>query len=166
MHKTKKISLTRGQVATIDVADWPLVRAHTWHACSYGRNSWRAETTLRVNKRSIHIRLHRLLMGLTKGDGKCVDHINGDGLDNRRSNLRVCTRHENLCNRRKFVDDRTTSRYKGVSWHTKENKWRACVKVNGRQIELGHFDSEAKAAVVYNQAASKHFGTFARLNVI
>ena len=164
MDNSRKVSLTQGQVALIDTQDWPLVRAYSWHACRCGRNAWRAETTIRVHGRSTHIRLHRLLTGLESGDGKCVDHINGNGLDNRRCNLRVCTQHENLCNRRKFMESSTTSFYKGVSWHKLRSKWRAYIRVNGHAIHLGLFINEKEAARAYDQAAMTYFGEFARLN--
>jgi hypothetical protein len=89
-----------------------------------------------------------------------VDHINGDTLDNRRANLRVCTKSENNRNRRKLHP--TTSRFKGVYKNTKP--WIALIECNGKQFVLGRFASEEEAALAYDKAAKEHFGSFARLN--
>ena len=96
-----------------------------------------------------------------------VDHINHNKLDNRRSNLRLCTKQQNQWNRRKVVKN-TTSKYKGVCWAKKNNKWQASLefqKDKKRQsIYLGQFISEVEAAKAYNEAAIKHFGEFAKIN--
>ncbi len=94
-------------------------------------------------------------------EGYEVDHINHDGLDNRRCNLRLATRANNCHNQRSF---KGSSKYKGV-WRVGE-KWAACIRVDGRSKRLGTFVSEKEAALAYNQAAREHYGEFAKLNEI
>lgn len=95
------------------------------------------------------------------GDPMCgVDHINGNGLDNRRVNLRLATSLQNQGNSRKRRN--ASSYYKGVSWYKPLKKWRAQIKVDKHVIHLGYFVSEEEAAIVYQEAAIAHFGEFAR----
>lgn len=103
--------------------------------------------------------LHRDIMGNPKG--YVVDHINGDKLDNRKYNLRICTIAENVRN----SESRSgTSRYKGVHWDSSRNKWLASLKYQRENKFLGRFDSEEQAAIAYDNAAKLYFGEFARLN--
>jgi hypothetical protein len=97
--------------------------------------------------------------------GFFVDHINGDTLDNRRENLRVCTRKENNqnCNKRGTLPK---SKYKGVVWVKKVGKWKAQIKSDKKTIYLGYFKDELLAAKAYNSAAILYFGEFARQNKI
>jgi hypothetical protein len=97
--------------------------------------------------------------------GKDTDHINGDTLDNRRCNLRVCSHQQNISNRKKQRNP-TTSQYKGVHLDKARGKWHAKLRSHGRMVHIGYFTSEEDAAQAYNEAARKHFGEFARLNVI
>ena len=93
--------------------------------------------------------------------GTIVDHINGNGLDNRLENLRLCSNSENSRNMRR---GRGASNFKGVSWFERDNCWRSYIVMLGRQLHLGYFDSEAEAARAYDIAAAKLFGEFAKLN--
>jgi hypothetical protein len=107
--------------------------------------------------------LHRLI--LTAPIGTFVDHRNHDPLDNRRSNLRICSHAKNLANQN--VQTRTkSSQFKGVSWAKHVNKWRSLIQVNGVSFHLGLFSDETQAAQAYNQAAIHHFGEFAKPNVL
>lgn len=106
------------------------------------------------------IKMHRYL--LDAQDGAQVDHINGDTLDNRRSNLRLATPSQNQGNRAKQAH--ATSKFKGVSWHKKAGKWRATISVNRKQIHLGFYTQQEHAALAYDEAARHHFGEFARPN--
>ncbi len=92
-----------------------------------------------------------------------VDHINCDGLDNRRANLRLATRQQNKCNSRPRAR-RGTSRYKGVWWDKERRKWRAAVGYNGKTKHLGAFDNDIEAAKARDVAAKKYHGQFAWLN--
>jgi len=108
------------------------------------------------------IYLHRLIMDAPIG--KCVDHINGDRTDNRKSNLRICTQAQNLYN--STAQSTSTSKFKGVSWKSDKRKWRASIKINGKCFHLGYFNDEVSAAKVYNERAIKEFGEYAYLNTV
>ena len=115
-----------------------------------------------INKKQI--RVHRLLLGVTDPK-KLVDHKNGNGLDNRRDNLRVTDSRGNNSNARKRKNART-SKYKGVHLDSGSMKWIAQIQVNSKKLSLGHYLVEEEAAKAYNQAALKYFGEFAVLNEV
>jgi hypothetical protein len=93
-----------------------------------------------------------------------TDHINGNGLDNRIINLRICTQSQNLRNRGASINNKTG--YKGVSYDKKSNKFKAQIRVNKKNITLLTTNNLIDAARAYNNAAIKYFGEFAQLNVI
>lgn len=105
--------------------------------------------------------MHRHILGLVTNDERQVDHINHNGLDNRRENIRICTRAQNQANKRQ---QRGTSKFKGVFFHTKANKWAACISLAGRNIYLGVFEKEHEAALAYDTKATVLFGEFACTN--
>lgn len=106
--------------------------------------------------------LHRLIMNAK--DNEYVDHINFNKLDNRKCNLRICSKAENT--QYQQISTRNTSGYKGVSWDKENNKWYAQIKTNGKHFNLGRFDNKHEAAKAYNIAAIHMFGEFAKLNDI
>ena len=138
----------------MDVEDLPLLKEYSWseNATGYIRSSAYGKGKF----------LHRLIMGAT--DKIQVDHINGDKSDNRKRNLRICTNAENNWNKEKWSNG--SSVYKGVHFRTERLKWCARIHVNGKTISLGVFDDEKEAARVYNEAALKYYGEFAKLNTI
>jgi hypothetical protein len=95
---------------------------------------------------------------------KHVDHINGDRLDNRKQNLRLCTQTENNQNSRCLKPK--TSAYKGVCWSKSKKKWIAQICANGKSIFIGHYNKEQDAAYSYNLKAEELHGDFARLNSV
>lgn len=107
------------------------------------------------------VMMHREIMNPEKG--KVIDHINGNGLDNRKANMRECLSAENSRNRKKSIG--TLSIYKGLYYDKNTSKkWRVLIKANGKKIRLGRFRTEIEAALAYDEAAKIHHGKFARLN--
>ena len=105
--------------------------------------------------------MHHLVIDIP--DGMYCDHINHNGLDNRKANLRPATGTQNIWHRRKFKKP-SRSKYKGVDWAKDMNRWRARIRVNGRRIYLGSFKNEIDAAKAYDSAAKKYHGEYASLN--
>jgi hypothetical protein len=148
---------TKGFVALVDDEDAPAVRAAsgTWRASKDGRTVYVKRHVRKPNGRYTTQTLHQFLTGL-----ELVDHANGDGLDNRRCNLRLATFSQNCANRRPRTD--TATGFKGVS--RLGNKWRARIQIDGRRTVLGSFATPEQAAAAYDAAALETFGVFARLN--
>lgn len=107
--------------------------------------------------------MHRLIINCQ--NNKCVDHINHDTKDNRKENLRICTNHENSLNTQK-QNRKTSSKYKGVCFDKKSNKWRAIIAYKGKQKYLGTFENEKDAALEYNKHAIEMFGEYANINIL
>lgn len=153
------IPLSRGAVAVVDASDAALVDAYRWTVRPPGAKStrWYAFTTL--GGRTVY--MHRLILGARSGQE--VDHVNGDGLDNRRANLRLATRAQNEANKPKPAG-RYSSRFKGVYWDSAGRCWRTCLMVAKRTRYLGRFPDELSAARAYDAAARQQWGAFARVN--
>lgn len=162
----KEIHLTKGQRTLIDDEDHKWLNQYKWFARkgSNGVGYYAIRSSKRINGKQFDIRMHRIIMQLKRGDSKEVDHINGNGLDNRRSNLRTCTRQQNQFNSRPRIG---TSKYKGVTWfeiNGKYGKWCAKIRKSGKTTHLGYFKDEIEAAKAYDAKAKILFGEFARPN--
>jgi len=158
----KKIPLTRGMVALVDDTDYEWLNNWKWYAM-HNHNTFYAVHNIRVTKNEqAKVGMHRLILELHRGNKLQADHIDGNGLNNQRSNLRICTGAQNRRSQRSQMG--CTSRYKGVCWHHHKRKWNSRISVNRKRMHLGYFSSEKTAAAAYNQAALKHFGEFALLN--
>jgi hypothetical protein len=158
---TREIQLTRGKVALVDDEDFDWLNQWKWYAqpnVFAGKKAYAQRTQYISSENKVGVMMHRLIMGATRGLE--VDHINGDGLDNRRCNLRLCTRTENARNLRKSKAN--TSGYKGVSKYF--NKWQARLETNGKQVFVGLFPTIEEAARAYDAKAKELFGEFAGLN--
>jgi hypothetical protein len=151
-----EIPLTCGLFAKIDEADAYLVAGSNWRSFKGRRDK---TTYARGSSHHKTILMHRIIADAPNGSD--VDHIDGDGLNNCRSNLRICARTENTKNRRPNAG----RRYKGVT-RLHSGAWRARIKANYKDIYIGDFKSETEAAVAYNFAALVYHGDYARLNVI
>jgi hypothetical protein len=150
-----EIILTKGFVAVCDLVDFERVKAYAWYA-QIGRSGL-------IYARNVFVGLlHRFLMSAP--DVQDVDHWDHNGLNNRRSNLRLCTGTQNQGNSRKQLS--TTSSFKGVTWHKHTGKWQTRIRINGKLKYVGLFTSEVEAARAYNQAALEVFGPFACTNLL
>ena len=153
----KLIPLTQGKFAIVDAENYEQLSKYRWYAVKSRRTYY----AIRSVKRSrVQIRMHRML--LNAPPGLLVDHINNNGLDNRRSYLRLCTRAQNALNQRPRRG--TSSRYKGVGWDKSKKKFRASITHHYKRIHLGYFDDEIDAAKAYDKKAKELFGEFAYLN--
>lgn len=113
--------------------------------------------------------LHREIMGLQYGDRRQVDHIDGNPLNNQRSNLRIASRIENTRYQKKMLTKAgrpTSSRYKGVSWDAKRHRWQARFGLKGKTLHLGRFAIEEDAARAYDKKVTEVYGEFAKTNVM
>jgi hypothetical protein len=154
------IPLSQNLEAVIDASDAPLVEGRNWHAVE-NRNVFYARACgPRGTKPRRMIPLHRLLM--SPPDGLLVDHIDGNGLNCRRSNMRLATVAENTRNQRLSVAN--TSQRKGVTWHKRLRKWVAYIGVSGRTLHLGRFDDIEEAAAKRAEAEAKYYNDFATRN--
>jgi hypothetical protein len=151
---TKQVPLSRGLFALVDDEDFDLVSAHKWRVIQSGETPYAHAW---IDGESIG--MHRLLAGPSATE--IVDHENGNGLDNRRRNLRPCLHKHNMRNRRKQTKP-ATSRFKGV--HLDKSKWRSGIVHEGDRVDLGCYNSEIVAARQYDRAARLLFGRFARTN--
>jgi hypothetical protein len=172
----RRIPLTRGMYAIVDIKDYEFLRKLNWQVQS-GNNTYYATSTIFIKGKPKRIFMHRYLM-LPKIDmqfgprcskpgnpfkGIVIDHINGNGLDNRRANLRICTYSQNICNTRMTI--KGASQYRGVSKSRKPDKpWQAKIYVRRKPILIGFYKTQIQAALAYDSAARKHHGPFATLN--
>lgn len=153
----KEIPLSLGLVAFVDDEDFEWLNQWKWYAVKKHKIFY-AERTTSDRK---HLKMHRLILGLSDQSVLC-DHIDGNGLNNCRANLRACSHTENMRNTRPHPG---FSKYKGVQpRYNKSLKWAAYIRINNKEKCLGRFDSEEEAARHYNLAAKETFGDFARLN--
>ncbi len=145
----KRIKLTQGKYTLIDNCDYNLVSQHNWIAYKQpNKYTYYASAHIYRDDKRTSLRLGRLIMGLHFGDKRQVDHINRDGLDNRRENLRVCTHQQNQLNKRVYGK----SKYRGVTWDKKAKNWKSQIVRNNVRKRLGNFDSEKEAARAYQIA--------------
>ena len=151
----EKIGLTKGMFAIIDDDDFARVTAHRWNASESNRGYFYAR---RLDGKT-PVYMHRFIMRFPDGE---IDHINRNKLDNRKENLRLANRSQQLANTVKRKNSEQL--YKGV--RRRGNHFQARIMINGETTYIGTFKSEKEAAAAYNKTAIKHFGEFARVNVI
>lgn len=156
---TKEIELTQGKFVLVDDEDYDYMNQWGWYAHKQG-NTFYAKRIIRENNHVIMVHMHREIVQCP--EGKYVDHINGNGLDNRKENLRICNKAENGRNRPKQINN--SSGYKGVGWDKEKSRWRAQIMVNQKNKFIGRYDTKEDAAKAYDQEAKRLFGEFAYLN--
>jgi hypothetical protein len=160
----RNIPLTEQSSVMVDDEDFEWLNLWKWslresNGFSYAtRHVW-------VNGVRTTLYMHRLILGLSKDIE--VDHVDGNGLNNTRSNLRFCSRSLNMANMKKpktHAGKPTTSKYKGVSWCQRDKIWIVTIGKDGKYRCLGRFTNEIDAAKKYDLAAQQLFGSFARIN--
>ena len=156
-----EIPLTQGQVALIDDEDYKLVSQYKWHARwdKHTKSYYAATNVKKETGGHTLLQMHRLIMNAKKGEQ--VDHINHNTIDNRKANLRLCSCSENLYNQ--GCKSSNTSGCKGVSWHKRDKKWQALIRVSGKRIHLGYFATKEDAYEAYCKAALELHGEFAKV---
>ena len=152
----RHIELTQGKQAIVDDADYALLSKYKWCTRRTCNGSLYAVRTCYSEEGSISVPMHRVITSCP--DDKVVDHVNHNGLDNRRENLRVCTVSQNAQN---SLPRRRSSKFKGVHWHTRDRKWVAKIKFEGKSTFIGCFTDEVKAARAYDIKAIELHGEFA-----
>jgi hypothetical protein len=157
----REIKLTQNKVALVDDEDFGRLNQFKWFA-HYDRHNWYAcRHTGRINGKDPTTGMHRTIM--TPPDGMEVDHKDGNGLNNQKSNLRICQHIHNNRNL-KPRSEKISSQLKGVSWNKRRKKFRARITSDRHTIYLGCFVSEQEAALAYDHAAKKLHGDYARTN--
>lgn len=155
----KEIPLTQNKVALVDDEDFESLSAYIWHAHKAPKSPTYYAAR---NDGSGFFYMHREIMNAAPGVK--VDHKNGNGLDNQKSNLRFCTHHQNMMNRAAHSTANKTSRFKGVYRIKSRPGWFAAIKFNRKTVNLGYFKTEEDAARSYDAKARELFGEFARPN--
>jgi len=159
----RRIKLTQNKYAIVDSDDYSRLAKYKWYAARNAhlfyavRGRWCSAT----QKRTKTILMHRLIINVPPGF--VVDHINHNGLDNRKANLRLATQAQNTCYAR-YPKNNTSSKYRGVWFNKQTKKWRATIAVNRKRKQIGYFKNEIEAAKAYDNAARKYHGAFAVLN--
>lgn len=156
MLPVKVIHLTQRKFTIIDPEDYSRIVSAGWWYAYYNRGKWYVKRNGGETKGS-SVHLHSFITG-----NPMTDHANGNGLDNRRSNLRECNKSLNGANRSAQINNK--SGFKGVSYCEQRGNWLATIRVNGRGKYLGRYSDEISAALIYDHAAVKHFGDFAFTN--
>jgi hypothetical protein len=149
--------------AVVDALDAPLLARFRWNVV-WDHTTYYAVAIVQVGRRPFRttttLRMHRLIVGATKGTW--VDHRDGNGLNNTRANLRVCSPAENARNRRK--SETVTTPFKGVCFFPRTGRWKVTIRLDDQNVHLGYFATAEEGARAYDEAARRHWGEFASLN--
>lgn len=166
----KKISIINqpNMFILVDDEDYDRLNSHRWRLNKRKHTTYAMRIVPKSEQRSLNhptgIYCHRETMGVIMDKSVLVDHKDGDGLNNQKSNLRICSGHENQGNRKKVAI--FSSKYKGVFWNKRKLMWHSVIKIGKNKKQLGYYINEDEAAFAYNNEAKVYFGEFARLNEI
>lgn len=155
---SKIITLTKGKETVVDDSDFAILSTFKWTLVSDASGRSYAVRSKMINGKKVTLRMHRVLMG--DPHGMQIDHVDGDSLNNQKSNLRVCTQSENLRNTKKHKDN--TSGFKGVHYNPNRKKWEANIRFDYRLQYLGRYICPLLAYVAYCRAGRRLFGAFFR----
>ncbi len=159
----RRIPLTQGQYAIVDPDDYERLSKYKWYASKGGSTFYAARCVWDpVNKKKRTIKMHREI--INPPYPLVVDHINHNGLDNRKANLRPATKSQNCINKPYIKQKDAHSKYHGVTWQKSINKWQTQIRADGIHKIIGYFNDEIKAAKAYDKAAKKYHKEFAVLN--
>lgn len=153
----KQIPLTQGKFALVDDEDYGFLNQWKWYAYKNGGSFYARRTDYSTGKRK-GVLMHRLI-AQASDSSVFVDHKDGNGINNQRLNIRVCTKAENSRNR--GHQKNSASGVKGVVWDAKRKKWVAYIKLNGKSKNIGGFDDISQAEAAYHGAAKQLFGEYA-----
>ena len=153
---TKEIQLTYGRVTLVDDDDYKELNKYKWHVREDGKTFYAQRSSSRRDGPKHIIRMHRQILGLTKSDGKIGDHINRDGLDNRRENLRIvsCAGNSHNHGMHKF----NKSGHTGVWWFGRDKLWHARITSNNKNINLGYYPHINDAIEARRLGEIEHWG--------
>ncbi len=154
----KKIVLSQRRYALVDNSDFDYLNQWKWYAIKCNKSFYAVRNSKWKNGKHYPIKMHRLIMNTPKG--KQVDHKDGNGLNNQRSNLRNCTARQNSMNRRKHSN--SSSKFKGVT--KVAGKWKARISFKNKLIHIGNFYTQEEAAKEYDKKAKELHKEFALLN--
>ncbi|HDR8938770.1 TPA: HNH endonuclease [Burkholderia vietnamiensis] len=155
----REIITSGGHVILVDAQDFDELSRYVWCVGNRGY----AYRIRRDGDKRTHVVMHREILGLSRGDCRVIDHANGNKIDNRRENLRICDQRENMRNQK--LPRHNTTGYKGVHRVRTTGRFAAQIRIDDRCICIGTFDTAEEAAHAYNRTAIECHGEFARLNV-
>ncbi len=150
----------------VDDEDFESLSKHKWYAHTRTGNNWYAKASIFTYKKQFGILMHRIIMGCVNGDGVVIDHIDGNGLNNQKSNLRICTFKQNCVNRKKSTIKAYSSKYLGVHCRKSTGRFIASMRIGTKTKYIGIFETEEEAAIARNKAIVIYHGEFASQNII
>jgi hypothetical protein len=170
----REIKLTHGHVAMVDDDDFEKINQFRWRVWNVKGQMYAVRSISQRPKTALTVLMHRVIMNVDESSIE-IDHIDHNGLNNQKLNLRKATRSQNARNKRSLKG--STSNYLGVFFHdheknklgtivTRKKKWCARIGFDGKSYNLGRYNTEIEAARAYNEAAKKHHGEFANLNSV